>query len=140
MAINFRGISKDDWLTWGAWQFPLLWLIEPHFGWVLAIVCASAVLGTLGGWEHGHKAFRWLAIPLMVCTAIFFLKPCSWLIFLAAPFMIKIAPSYGKNSWLYKFVLKNLVLQQDSKNANFKTRLICFGWYWGIISLTLLFT
>ena len=69
------------------------------------------------------KLFRRLGVPLVVAVSIF-LKEHHWQIFLAVPFAVWLAPSYGKESWLFK-LLKN----------DFLTRLICFAWYWAAFAL-----
>ena len=81
------------------------------------------ILWHLGGWQHGHKAFRWFGVPLVVCLSAY-LSTQHWQIFLVAPFMVKLAPSYGEKSWLFKLV----------KN-DFITRIICFAWYWTAFSI-----
>ena len=128
-----KGISKDDWLTWSAWQFPLLWFVG--LGRTLAVMAACALLGTLGGWAYGHKAFRWAGVPLVVCAAIFFFKPSGGWIFAAMPFMIKLAPSYGVVSPLRQFVAKRLAAPDDAHAVEAVTRLVCFLWYWSAILL-----
>lgn len=101
-------------------QFPLYFIV--HW-WVLPIMLICAFLWRFGGWTLGFKIFRRLGVPLIVCGSTFFALH-HWQIFLAIPFMVWIAPSYGKDSWLYK-LLKN----------DFLTRLICFAWYWLAFSL-----
>jgi hypothetical protein len=101
-------------------QFPLYFLV----GWsVLPIALICGVLWRLGGWSGGSKLFRRIGVPLVVCGATF-LTLHHWQIFLAVPFMVFLAPSYGKQSWLFK-LLKN----------DFLVRLICYGWYWASFSL-----
>jgi hypothetical protein len=93
-------------------------------GWpVFAISLVSGLLWRLGGWKYGSKLFRRLGVPLVVCVSSM-VAGVSWVILLAVPFMVWLAPSYGKESWLYK------KLQND-----FLTRIICFGWYWLAFSL-----
>lgn len=122
----FKGISKDDWITWGAWQFPLLWVGHVGKEWTAISMVVCSLLGTLGGWQYGRKEFRWLVMPLFVCSVIYFKgsQHHNAFVFLAVPFMIKIAPAYGKDSALYKFFKNDLVV-----------RLVCFMWYWLAILL-----
>lgn len=101
-------------------QFPIYFIV----GWyVLPIMLVCGILWRLGGWKHGHKIFRRIGVPLCVCGSSV-LVGTSCLVFLALPFMVWFAPSYGKESWLYK-KLKN----------DFLTRLICFAWYWTTFSI-----
>lgn len=86
--------------------------------WIIPVFVICGLLWRLGGWEHGNKLFRRLGVPLVVCGASF-MAGVSWIILLAVPFMVWLAPSYGVDSWLFKLV----------KN-DFLARLICFGWYW----------
>ena len=86
--------------------------------WVLLITPLCGVLWRLGGWEHGNKTFRRIGVPAVICGATF-LVTHHWPIFLAMPFMVWVAPSYGKDSWLFK-LLKN----------DFLARIVCFAWYW----------
>lgn len=72
----------------------------------------------MGGWEHGSKLFRRIAVPGVVCLSAFIFDH-HYMIFAAIPFMVWIAPSYGLDSWLYKLI-----------RNDFLTRLICFAWYW----------
>lgn len=101
-------------------QFPLYFIVSWK---ILLIMVITAILWRLGGWEHGHKMFRWLGVPLVVCGATL-LQLHHVAILLAIPFMVKSAPSYGKDSWLFKLI----------KN-DFLTRIICFGWYWAAFSI-----
>jgi hypothetical protein len=104
-------------------QFPLYFIVG---WWVLPIMLVCGILWRLGGWSKGHKAFRWAGVPLVICiiSALALHKP---ILMLAAPFMVKLAPSYGVDSWLFKLV----------KN-DFLVRLICFVWFWLMFSLGIL--
>lgn len=96
-------------------QFPLYFIV----GWpVLAIMGLCGLLWRLGGVKGGNKIFRRLGVPFVVCGSSM-IYGVSWAILLAMPFMVWLAPSYGKESWLFKLI----------KN-DFLTRLICFAWYW----------
>lgn len=98
----------------------LYWIV----GWpVFAITVVCGVLWRLGGVTGGNKLFRRLGVPFVVCGSAM-LYGASWTILLAVPFMVWLAPSYGKESWLFK-IIKN----------DFLTRIICFGWYWIAFSL-----
>lgn len=93
----------------------LYWII----GWpVFAIAAVCGLLWRAGGVKDGNKLFRRLGVPFVVCGASM-IWGASWTVFLAAPFMVWLAPSYGKEAWLYKLV----------KN-DFLARIICFAWYW----------
>jgi hypothetical protein len=109
--IIIDGICSSIFLYWivGWWVIPL------------AVLCGF--LWRLGGVTGGSKLYRRLGVPLLICGATF-LTLHHWSIFLAIPFMVWPAPSYGKDSWLFK-LLKN----------DFLTRLICFAWYWLMFSL-----
>ena len=91
---------------------PLYWIVS---WWVIPIFIVCGILWRLGGWSKGNKFFRRLGVPLVVCGSSM-LFGVSWVIFLAMPFMVWLAPSYGEKSWLYK-ALKN----------DFLTRLICIA-------------
>lgn len=104
-------------------QFPLYFIV----GWaVLPIMLICGLLWRLGGVEGGSKLFRRIMVPVVICFATFMCTKNQW-IWLAAPFMVWLAPSYGENSWLYKLI----------KN-DFLTRIICFGWYWTAFSIAFL--
>lgn len=93
--------------------------------WVLLLTPLCGVLWRLGGWEHGNKAFRRFGVPLLVCiVSSFFLHKIF--LMLAVPFMVWLAPSYGKDSWLFKRL-----------HNDFLTRVICFGWYWLVFSVAI---
>ncbi|OQA55933.1 MAG: hypothetical protein BWY42_01268 [Candidatus Omnitrophica bacterium ADurb.Bin277] len=105
-------------------QFPLYFIVG---WWVIPIMLVCGLLWRYGGWAHGNKIARRLGVPIVVCAS----SMCfgvSWVILLAAPFMVWLAPSYGKESRLYKLI----------KN-DFLTRLICFAWYWGAFSIGYIF-
>ena len=120
---------KDFWdnpeenMIWGLLQFPLYFVIG---WWILLIMPLCSVLGRLGGVTGGSKLFRRLGVPLVVCWCAF-AATHHWGIFLAVPFMVWLAPSYGEESWLYKLI----------KN-DFLTRLVCFAWYWTVFALAFL--
>lgn len=101
-------------------QFPLYFIIG---WWILLIMPLCGLLWRLGGVEGGSKLARRLGVPFIVCLSTY-LCTHSLIIFLAIPFMVWVAPSYGKDSWLFK-LLKN----------DFLTRLLCFFWYWTSFAL-----
>lgn len=106
-----------------ALQFPLYFII----GWkILALMPLCGLLWRLGGVTGGIKWARWAVVPLLICivSALTLHKP---FLMLAAPFMVKIAPSYGKSGRLYKWLKNDLPV-----------RLICFGWYWAAFALAFL--
>lgn len=105
-------------------QFPLYFIVGC---WVLPIMGLCGLLWRAGGVRGGSKLFRRLGVPLVACGACF-LASGKGLVFLAVPFMVWLAPSYGEDSWLYKW-LKN----------DFLTRLICFAWYYGTFSIAFCF-
>jgi len=102
----------------------LQWILYFIVGWwVLLVMALCSPLWRLGGVEGGSKLFRRMGVPMVVCGASI-MAGMSWLIILAGPFMVWLAPSYGEKSWLYKWI----------KN-DFLTRVICFAWYWTIFSI-----
>jgi len=104
-------------------QFPLYFIVG---WWILLIMPLCGLLWRLGGVSGGSKLFRRLGVPATVCGATF-LTLHHWQIFIAVPFMVWIAPSYGVESWLYK-LLKN----------DFLTRIVCYLWYWTAFSLAVI--
>jgi hypothetical protein len=107
--------NKEEFFIGACLQFPLYFIVG---WWILPVMLVCGILWRLGGWSNGAKIFRWAGVPFVVCLSAFYMG-VGGCIFLALPFMVKIAPSYGKESWLFK-LLKN----------DFLTRLICFTWYW----------
>lgn len=101
-------------------QFSLYFVIS---WWIIPIMLLCGFMWRLGGWEYGNKWFRWLGVPLIICSATFLVER-SWWIFGAIPFIVFLAPAYGVDSWLYKW-LKN----------DFLVRLICYLWYWSAFAL-----
>lgn len=123
--FTFGGVVMSEELFIGAvLQFPLYFIVG---WWIVPIMLVCGVLWRLGGWAEGNKLWRRLGVPLVVCGATY-LALHHWTIFLAVPFMVWLAPSYGKDSWLYKLLKYN----------DFMTRLICFGWYWTAFSIAFL--
>ena len=103
----------------------LNWLI----GWpVFAISVVCGLLWRAGGVKDGSKLFRRLGVPFVVCGVSMFYG-VGWTILLAVPFMVWLAPSYGKNSWLFKIV-----------KSDFLARIICWAWYWSAFSLAFIAT
>jgi len=123
--------NPEELLTGFCLQLPL-WAITKL--WTIPAMISCMFLYRWGGCKGGWKPARWALVPLMVCGASI---ACgvSWWILLAVPFMLKLAPSYGEESWLYNWVVSLVHLK---KKADFLTRLICFGWYWGAFSLAYL--
>ena len=103
-------------------QFPLYFIVG---WWVLLVMGVCSVLWRLGGVTGGSKLFRRIGVPLVVCFSSF-LAINNWFVFLAIPFMVWIAPSYGEESWLRQ-ILRN----------DFLTRIICFAWYWTAFSIAI---
>jgi hypothetical protein len=118
---------KDSFIQWeelfvgAALQFPLYFIVG---WWIFPIMFVCGILWRLGGWSGGNKFFRRLGVPLTTCLASMAFG-VSWVILLAVPFMVWLAPSYGKESWLYKLMGYN----------DFMTRIICFAWYWTAFSI-----
>lgn len=126
LAGRLRVTSLDKFIQWeelfvGAMlQFPLYFIVG---WWVVPIGVVCGVLWRLGGWTHGWKGYRRIGVPLLVCISTM-IHTNHWAIFLCMPFLVWLAPSYGKESWLFK-LLKN----------DFLTRLVCFAWYWLTFSI-----
>ena len=112
--------NPEEFFIGAVLQFPLYFVID---WWIVPIMILCGIMWRLGGWEYGNKNFRRIGVPLCICGATFLVEH-SLFIFLALPFMVWIAPSYGKTTGLYQW-LKN----------DFLVRLICFGWYWTAFSL-----
>ena len=104
-------------------QFPIYFIVK---WWAIPIMILCGFLWRAGGCKGGNKLFRRIGVPLVVTGATFIFLHHFW-IFLAVPFMVWLAPSYGQDSWLFK-IIKN----------EFLTRLICFAWYWSAFSLAFL--
>jgi hypothetical protein len=111
---DFCDNPEEIWLG-ASLQFPLYFIVG---WWVIPLSWLCGILWRLGGVTGGSKLFRRIGVPLVVCGSAF-LAIHHWWIFLAGPFMVWIAPSYGKDSWLYKLI-----------KDDFLTRLVCFAWYW----------
>jgi hypothetical protein len=108
--------SPEEFFVGACLQFPLIFFVG---WWVLPLMGLCAVLWRLGGVSGGNKLFRRLGPPFVAVIA-----SGKWLAILAVPFMVWLAPSYGKESWLYRIV----------KN-DFLTRIICYGWYWAAFAI-----
>lgn len=105
-------------------QWPLYFFVG---WWVLPVMVVTAFLWRMGGWSRGHKLYRRVGVPLVVCgVSIFF--GAGWAMLLAGPFMVWLAPSYGEKSWLYTQVGPRV-------GRDLITRVICFGWYWAVLLL-----
>ena len=117
--------NPEELMVGGLLQFPLYFIVG---WWVLPIGLVCGGLWRYGGWEHGNKLFRRLGVPLVVCSATFIVLN-HWTIFLAVPFMVWLAPSYGVDSWLRKLV----------KN-DFIARIITYCWYWTAFSIAYAFS
>lgn len=102
----------------------LQWFLYFIVGWwVIPAMLVCAVLWRLGGWKYGNKLFRRVGVPIVVC-GLAFASGIGWPIFLAGPFMVWLAPSYGEKTFLFKW-LKN----------DFLVRIICYAWYWSAFSI-----
>jgi hypothetical protein len=101
-------------------QFPIYFIVK---WWAIPIMILSGLLWRAGGCANSSKLFRRIGVPLLI-TGSAFLATHHIGIFLAIPFMVWIAPSYGKESWLFRII-----------KDDFLTRLICFGWYWTFFSV-----
>ena len=101
-------------------QFPLFYVVR----WKIFVVMAlCAILWRFGGWEHGSKLWRRIGVPVVVCGYAI-MAGVPWLVLAAGPFMVWLAPSYGKEGILWKWFGRDLPV-----------RVICFGWYWTALVL-----
>lgn len=108
--------NLEEIFTGAVLQFPLYFIVG---WWVIPIMGVCGLLWRLGGVTDGNKLFRKLLIPLIVCfSAFIYVK--TYVILLAVPFMLLLAPAYGETSWLFKLT-----------KSDFVTRLITYAWYWG---------
>lgn len=113
-------------------QFPLVFVIE---WWSLPVMVLNGLLWRLGGAQGGHKLFRRVGVPLVVCVATWLVFR-DWGIFLALPFMVLANPfSYGKEAWLYKLMLK--AHKGNEKKADIATRCTGYLWYWLVYHIAL---
>lgn len=113
--------------VWAMLQFPLIFVIG---WWVIPVMGISGILGRLGGTKGSSKLFRRLGVPLVCCGSIYLDTGNLWA-FMAVPFMSWLSPSYGKESFLYKFFKKRL----NEKESDLLTRTITYGWYWLFVGL-----
>ena len=115
--INFFGIklSWEELFIGAALQFPIYFMVG---WWILLVMLICGLLWAMGGADGANKLFRRIGVPLVVTASIFFCGT-SWKIFLAIPFMIWLVPSYGKESFLYKFYLK--VADGDLRETDYLT-------------------
>ena len=113
-------------------QFPLIFIVG---WWVLPLMGVCGVLWRLGGMAGGSKLFRRLGVPIIACGASFMVLH-DWWLFIAVPLMVWLCPaSYGKSSWLYKLFLK--ITKENTKKADFLTRVVLYFWYWAVFSIAL---
>jgi energy-coupling factor transporter transmembrane protein EcfT len=112
--------NPEEFFVGAMLQWPLYFIVG---WWVIPLMIVCALLWRLGGTKGGSKLFRRLGAPLVVCSSAFIFEH-NWAIFLALPFMTWVAPSYGKDSWLYKWLGDNML-----------TRTITYGWYWATFLL-----
>ena len=129
----FKGFPIDELIIGALFQGPLIWITNFWVG--LGSMLLGAILWSLGGWEHGNKLFRMIGATGLTCglAALFIKNPY---VLIAIPFMVWVSPfSYGKSAWLYRFVLKHFVIQDDTRHADLITRLVTFSWYWGMLLL-----
>ena len=123
--MNWKALLEpEEWFVGAVLQFPLYFIVG---WWVLLVMGLCGLLWRLGGVKGGSKLFRRLGVPFVVCWCVF-AATHHWTIFLAIPFMVWLAPSYGETSWLFKVLKYN----------NFMTRLVCFLWYWTAFSIAFL--
>lgn len=109
----------------------LQWFLYFLIGWwVIPVMIVCAFLWRMGGWSRGNKLWRRIGVPLVVCGTAFAMG-IKWPIFLAGPFMVWLAPSYGEKSWLYKQIGPRV-------GRDFLTRICCYFWYWSAVSLGIL--
>ena len=113
---------------------PIYWIIG---WWVTPVFVACGLLWRAGGVTGGNKLFRRIGVPLVVCGATFLVFR-EWWIFLAGPFMVWLCPaSYGKSSWLFKWILARV--GGDGRKADIITRGLLFFWYWSAFFIALIF-
>ena len=131
--INFFGIklNEQELFIGSCLQFPLIFIVG---WWVVPVMAICGLFWALGGAANSSKFFRRLGVPLTVCGATFLVLH-QLTIFLAVPFMVWVAPSYGSDSWLFNFVM---IRVHDQKKADFITRGICYLWYLLAFSIALL--
>lgn len=103
-------------------QFPLVFVVG---WWVIPIMIASGLLWRLGGVAGGNKLARRIGVPLLVCGASA-IAISEWGALLAIPFMIWLAPSYGKTTFLFRFFTRYF----GKEKADFLTRGVTYLWYW----------
>jgi hypothetical protein len=119
-------------MTWKAfWGNPeelfvgamLQWVLIFVVGWwVVPIMLVTALLWRWGGVTGGWRPARWALVPLTIA-----LTTWHWPVLIAAPFMVWLNPcSYGKESWLYKWLKRDLPV-----------RLLGFAWYWVFLGIAL---
>lgn len=124
--------NPEEIFIWSMLQFPLYFIL----GWyVIPVQLLCGILGRLGGWKYGNKAFRRLGVPLTVCLATA-LTLHKLSILIAVPFMIWLCPSYGASGWLFKTCLK---LTSNHKMADLLCRGITYIIYWTSFTLVLVF-
>ena len=117
--------NPEEFFVGGCLQFPLIFVVG---WWVLPIMALCSPLWRLGGWEDGNKLYRRVGVTLVVCVATF-IAVHHWQIFLAMPFMVWLNPmSYGKDSWLYKWL-----------KSDIHVRVIGYAWYWSAFLIAAIF-
>ena len=124
MSIKSFLDNPEEMFIGAVLQFPLYYVIG---WWVLPVMLVAGLLWRFGGMTGGSKLARRIGVPGIVCGATL-IATKGWLILLAIPFMVWVAPSYGEDSWLFKL----------TKN-NFLTRTATYAWYWAAFTIAYLF-
>ncbi len=129
--MRIKDISVEEIFIGAMLQFPLYFIVG---WWVIPIQFVCGILWAIGGAEGGTKLARRIGVPLVVCTSTFVVLH-QWTIFLAIPFMIWFAPSYGASTPLFKFWNK---LTGNHKKADLLTRGSNYIFYWLTFVIALL--
>jgi len=122
--MKLKNLNPEEIFIGAMLQFPLYFIVG---WWVLPIQLLCGILWAVGGIEGGSKLARRVLIPLVITlpSTLILHKP---LMPLALLFMVWLAPSYGKSTWLYKVCYR---LSKGSPHlADILTRGICYLWYW----------
>lgn len=131
--MKFPPLNKEEIFVGACLQFLIYFLI--HW-WVLLIMPICGLLWALGGASGGNKLFRRVGDPGVICL-VTFIKYHQPLIFIAVPFMVWLAPSYGEDTKLFKFFLN---LTKDRDKADLLTRGTTYGIYWAVFMIALVLT
>lgn len=112
-------------------QFPLIFIVG---WWVIPIQLVCGLLWRYGGAEGGSKLARRIGVPFVVLLSSALVLN-NYMLFIALPFMIWAAPSYGASGKLFNFFLK---LTSNGKKADILTRGLLYVWYWAVYAIVLI--